>query len=414
MSQIMVLGAGMVGVSSALALQARGHQVTLVDRRGPGRETSFGNAGFIQAEAVEPYAIPRDLRTLLSYATGRSNDIVYDPAQLPRIAKVLLAYWRNSAPARHRAIAATYARLAQRSTADHQPLIAASGQDNLIRRTGYAQVFRDGSVFDGAAREAERLKAEYGVRVTAKDAATFASAEPGVKRPVAGALAWDDTWTCADPGALTAGYADLFTRQGGRFVDGDALSLTQSATGWQIDSAEGPVEAEQVVVALGPWGPDLLKRFGYRVPMLWKRGYHGHFDSPTPLSRPVMDAQNGIVMTPTTRGLRLATGAALVDREAPAEPRQLERGAKAVSDLVDLGPRVQEVQWFGHRPCLPDMLPLVGQAPRHPTLWLNFGHGHQGFTLGPTTALLLADAMDGQRDDLATALAPASRPAAIH
>ncbi|RLL72360.1 NAD(P)/FAD-dependent oxidoreductase [Paenirhodobacter hankyongi] len=413
MAQIIVLGAGMVGAGAALALQAHGHDVTLVDRRGPGEETSFGNAGFIQAEAVEPYPIPRDLRTLVAYAAGRTNDIVYAPGALPKMAPGLWSYFRNSAPARHRQISAIYARLTQRATADHQPLIAASGQDALIRRTGYGQVYRDPRALERAARGAERLQRDYGTASEVLDGPALARAEPALKTAVPGALFWHDCWTCADPGGLTAAYAALLVRRGGRFLTGDALSLAQSGAGWSVATKAGRIDAERVVVALGPWAPDLLARFGYRVAMLWKRGYHGHFDSPAALNRPLIDDANGVVMTPTRFGLRLATGAALVDRKAPADPVQLRRGAAAVADLIELGPRVEEPQWFGHRPCLPDMLPLLGEAPRHKGLWLDFGHGHQGFTLGPTTGLLLAEAMEGRRDALLDALAPAARPSVL-
>ncbi|WP_138466742.1 FAD-binding oxidoreductase [Poseidonocella sp. HB161398] len=413
MPQIIVLGAGMVGTGTALALQARGHDVTLVDRRGPGEETSYGNAGFIQAEAAEPYAMPRDLRTLAAYALGQSNDLVYDLAALPKMAPVLWRYFRNSAPAAHRRASAQYAQLVARATGDHAPLIAASGQDNLIRRTGYHQAYRDPRAFAAAAREAERLAAEYGVPSQALDSAALARAEPALKTPLPGAIFWESCWTTPDPGGLTAAYARLFAAQGGRVCRGDAMSLAPSGSGWTVATEEGPVAAAHAVVALGPWAPDLMARFGYRVSMLWKRGYHGHFDSPAALSRPLIDDANGVVLTPALRGLRIATGAALVARDAPADPVQLRRGAAAAGELLEIGPRVAEPQWFGHRPCLPDMLPLVGAAPRHPGLWLNFGHGHQGFTLGPTTGILLADALEGQSDPLLSALSPAARPGVL-
>lgn len=410
MAEVLVLGAGMVGVAAALELQTRGHAVVLVDRRGPGEETSFGNAGFVQGEAVEPYAMPRDLRTLAAYAVGRTNDLVYDPSALPRLAPVLWRYFRNSAPARHRQISAVYAQLVQRALADHAPLIEAAGQEPHIRRTGYLQIWRDARGAEAAAAETVRLIREYDVTVTALDGTAVAAAEPALKRPVAGGLLWGDCWTSDDPGALTVAYAELFTRRGGTVLRGEAASLARTGAGWQVDTASGPVGAAQAVIALGPWAPDLLARLGWRVAMLWKRGYHGHFAAPVRLQRPLIDADAGVVLSPMRRGLRIATGAALVARDAPSDPGQLLRGACAASELVEIGTRIAEPQWFGHRPCLPDMLPLVGAVPGEPGLWVDFGHGHQGFTLGPTTARLLADAMAGARTELLAALAPAARP----
>lgn len=413
MAESVVLGAGMVGVAAALELQARGQSVVLVDRRGPGEETSFGNAGFVQGEAVEPYAMPRDLRTLAAYAVGGTNDLVYDPSALPRMAPVLWRYFRNSAPARHRQISAVYAQLVQRALADHAPLIAAAGQEAHIRRTGYLQIWRDLRGAEAGAAEAERLARDYGVTVAALDGAAVAAAEPALKRSVAGGLLWGDCWTSDDPGALTAAYAELFTRRGGTVLRGEAASLARKGAGWQVETEAGPVDAAQAVIALGPWSPDLLARLGWRVAMLWKRGYHGHFETPARLVRPLVDGDAGVVLSPMRRGLRIATGAALVARDAPSDPGQLLRGACAASELLEIGTRVAEPQWFGHRPCLPDMLPLVGAVPGEPGLWVDFGHGHQGFTLGPTTARLLADAMAGERTALLSALAPAARSAVM-
>ncbi|RVV97218.1 FAD-binding oxidoreductase [Mesobaculum littorinae] len=409
MADFLVLGAGMVGVSSALALQAAGHAVTLVDRGAPGRETSFGNAGIIQAEAAEPYALPRDPLTLMRFALGRGNDVTWTAGGVAGMLPALWRYFRNSAPARHAAISRTYARLTARSTRDHAPLIAAAGLGNLITREGMGILFRDPAAYAAAVADAQRVRDAYGTRFRAVTGQDYAREDPAFLRPPAGVIHWLDSWSCAAPGDLTQGYATLFARRGGRLLTGDAASLRQEGAGWRVDTAEGPVAAEHAVIALGPWSPRLLAKFGYRIPMVCKRGYHGHFTAPRPPLRPFLDVSHGIVAAPMAGGLRLSTGAALVARDSPADPRQLERGRVGVSDLIELGPRVDEPQWSGTRPCLPDMLPLVGAAPRHPGLWMNFGHGHQGFTLGPTTAAILAQMVAGQTPEGLEALSPAQR-----
>jgi D-amino-acid dehydrogenase len=409
----MILGAGMVGITAALELQKRGYSVAVIDRRGPGEETSFGNAGVIQAEAVEPYAIPRDVDVLLNYALGRTNDLVYDWRALLRTAPVLLSYFRNSAPKQHKQASALYSQLVRRSTWDHEPLIEASGQHNLVQKSGYVHAYRSEKAFEQARQRADALAKNYGVGVKIEDGEALRLSEPALRRTLAGGISWTDAWTCTDPGGLTAGYAKLFIRRGGQMVRGDALSLRKTSAGWSVDTEEGVIDAAQAVVALGPWSADLLARLGYRLRMLLKRGYHGHFDSAIALNRPLMDAENGIVLSPMSRGLRIATGAALVDRDSPPVLRQLNHGEKVAADLIELGPRIKEPQWYGHRPCLPDMLPMIGRAPKHDGLWFDLGHGHQGFTLGPTSAVLLADAMEGKSEPLLSALAPAARPSVL-
>lgn len=409
MSQFLVIGAGMVGVSTALALQARGHDVALLDRAPSCRETSYGNAGIIQAEAAEPYALPRDLPTLVKHALGLNNDVVWRPSALLEMRAALWDYFRASAPNRHARISRLYAQLTSRATRDHAPLITAAGAQALVAQDGLAFVFRDAREFAAAVQDAERLRATYGITSRALDGAAYRAEEPALTRAPAGVIHWDQSWNCRDPGALTDAYAALFAQRGGCRLLGDATTLQRTPTGWRVTSHDGPVDAEQVVIALGPWSPGWLAGLGYRIRMVYKRGYHAHFNAPTPLRRPILDVSNGVVVAPMERGLRVTSGAALVRRDAPAQPKQLLRGTRALGDLIELGPRVDEPQWFGTRPCLPDMLPLVGKAPRHHGLWFNFGHGHQGFTLGPTTAQLLADAVDGQTSELIEGLSPARR-----
>ena len=409
MSEILVLGAGMVGVATALALQAQGHAVTLADRTAPGRETSFGNAGVIQVEAAEPYAMPRAPGQLLRYGLGLSNDLVWSPAGLTSMAPALWRYWRASAPARHAKTAALYAQLTSRATVDHAPLIQASGSENLISREGLALVFRNSAAFEAEAANATRLADTYGVTSRVLGGEDWRREEPALRSTPAGVVHYTGSWSASDPGALTRAYADLFQRRGGRVVLADAGTLAANGSGWRLTGPDGPIEVAQTVLCLGPWTGAALRRFGLRVPMVLKRGYHAHYDAPLRPRRPFLDTGNGVVFSAMRDGLRMTTGAALVAQDSPANPRQLTRAERQVGDLIELGPRTGTPPWFGTRPCLPGMLPMVGPVPGQNGLWVNFGHGHQGFTLGPTTAALLTEVMTGATTPLHDALAPATQ-----
>jgi D-amino-acid dehydrogenase len=396
MRSVIVLGAGMVGVSTAIALRDRGWDVVLVDRKTPGQETSFGNAGIIQVECVEPPAMPRSVPDLFDIALGRTNDVHYSFRELPFHAATLARYWWYSETRRHRAIARAWASLIGQATATHGVLIERAGVDNLIQRNGYRVLYRNQRDFETAIVDAERLRETYGVPYFIRSMQEMAWDEPSLKQAGVGGIHWRGPWTASDPGALVASYADLFARLGGRFATGEADTLATKGSGWTVKTGDGQAEAEQVVFALGPWSGDVLKRFGHRFPMVRKRGYHMHYRSPQPLRAPVMDTEFGYVLAPMARGMRITTGAHLARFDAPAAYDQLERAEAAARQLVDLGPRVEDKPWHGTRPCMPDMLPVIGQSQHHQGLWMNFGHGHQGFTLGPATASMLATMMAGE------------------
>lgn len=398
MTDCIVVGAGMVGVGTALALQERGWSVLLVDRSGPGTETSYGNAGIIQTEAVSPYALPRAPLELLRAAFGANNQIAWRLRDMPRQVGPLWRYWHNSEAGRHRTASQFYARMIRRAADDHAPLIEAAGAENLIRRAGLRELHRSARSFDLSARDAELKRQEFGVASIIEDGKAVSAAEPSLKANLAGAIHWTDPWSCSDPGALVQSYASLFVKRGGTFVQGDARGLRQDGSGWQIDTADGPHAARHVVLALGPWSPEILRTFGYKIPLVIKRGYHQHFSGAGP-KVPVLDVSNSTVATPMRAGLRILTGAELTPLGSVARHEQLNRSIKAISELFDIGAPVEHTPWFGSRPCMPRMLPVVGEAPRHKGLWLNFGHGHQGFTLGPTTGRILAERMTGEPED---------------
>ncbi|WP_347469171.1 NAD(P)/FAD-dependent oxidoreductase [Burkholderia stagnalis] len=394
----LVLGGGMIGVSVAVHLQQRGLSVALVDRKAPGNETSFGNAGLIQREGVYPYAFPRGFGTLLKYACNRSPDVRYHAAAMPKLAPFLYRYWRNSHPARHAAIARAYAPLIEHCVTEHRALIDAAGAGALLRDGGWLKVFRRAATRDAETRNAERWRAEYGVTFDALDAAGLRDAEPFLSKELIGALRYTGSDSIRDPHALVTAYARHFERLGGRIVTGDALTLAHDpGHSWRVDTAEGPLDAHAAVVALGPWSDLLCERLGYRLPLAVKRGYHMHYAAQpgARLNRPVLDADSGFLIAPMTRGIRLTTGAELGLRDTPATPAQLAAVEPVARRLFPLGARVDGVPWLGRRPCTPDMLPVIGAAPRHRDLWFAFGHAHHGFTLGPVTGRLVADLMMG-------------------
>ncbi len=388
----------MVGVSTALHLRQRGHEVVLVDRGAPGDGTSFGNAGIIQREAVVPYAFPRQVGQLARAMLRRGVDISYHTGALPANAPALARYWWNSAPARHRRISVAYASLIAHCLVEHGPFIELAGAEDLIRRDGWLETYRSPARLAAAAAEAERVAGEYGVASTLIDGAELARREPHLIERLAGAVHWREPWTVRDPAGLVQAYARAFEAAGGTIARGEVAGLAPTATGWQLKIDGRSAQAPQVVLATGPWSGAVSRDLGYRLPLFVKRGYHMHYahDPERPLNNWVSDLETGYVLAPMRAGIRLTTGAELAHQNAPATPVQLGRAEAIARRLFPLGPRVDPVPWLGSRPCTADMLPVIGPAPRHKGLWFNFGHGHQGLTLGPASGRLMAEMIDGE------------------
>ncbi len=395
-SSCVVIGAGMVGTSTAWHLRRRGHEVLLIDRGEPGQETSLGNAGLIQREAAEPYPFPRDWAKIWQVVTGQGFDIVWRASALPRVLPHVLAYAWHSRPGPYAGIARHYGALIAACTAEHERMVGAAGAQDLIDTRGYRKIFRSAAGFDHAARDAERLARSWGIDNRVEGPDELAQREPALRLTLAGAIHHASTWSVLDPGALVQRYAADFLAQGGRQLRAQVLALEPQGQGWSLRTSQGPVQAEQVVVAQGPWSQDLLGVLGYRFPLFVKRGYHQHYDGAHGLRGPVFDAEKGYLLVPMRSGLRLTTGAELALRDDAPQPTQLEPAEACARTLVELGRPLAVPPWLGSRPCMTDMLPVMGPAPRHRGLWFNFGHGHQGFTLGPVAGRLLAELISGE------------------
>ncbi|CAH0264843.1 FAD-binding oxidoreductase [Roseomonas sp. CECT 9278] len=394
-----VLGAGMVGVSVALHLRRRGYDVVLADRQAPGLGASFGNGGLIQREAVYPHPFPRAMAEILRIAKNQSIDAVYHPLALPGFVSPLLRYWWHSEPARYLDAVQAYSRLIVTSLDEHLACARGTEAMPLLRPIGWMRLFGDQRRLDAAVAQAEVARRDYDVNFAVLDGRALAAAEPHLLAERVGAIHWTDPVSVSDPHALTLAYAGQFAAAGGSIVLGDAATLQRTGSGWRVQGADGPIDAAEVVIALGVAAGEVTQRFGYAPPLFGKRGYHMHYGlrGNAVLNRPILDTDSGFLLAPMRAGIRLTTGAEFARVDAAPTPVQLDRAEPVARGLLPLAERVDDAPWMGIRPCTPDMLPIIGPLPGQPGAWCAFGHAHQGFTLGPTTGRLLAEMMTGDQ-----------------
>jgi D-amino-acid dehydrogenase len=391
-----VLGAGIVGTSIALQLAKRGLAVALVDRRGPGEETSYGNAGVIEGNTVFPPAFPSNFSALARIALKRAPEANYHLAHLPQAAPWLLAFFAASRPRRLIETARIIRPLFAHALAEHEALLTDAGALRYLRREGWLKVYRSDAAFAAIGRELD-VAAEFGIAHRRLDAEAARALEPHLAPVFRHAVHWPGAASVSNPLAVTKAYAARLESLGGVLISGEAGSLHRADGHWRIETAVGPLDAPEVVMALGPFAPDVLGRLGIRLPLGIKRGYHLHFQA-TPnasLTRPVVDIENGYCLAPMEQGIRLTTGAEFAARTAPPTPVQLDRLLPDARALLPFGEPVEATPWMGCRPCFADSRPVIGRAPGHAGLWLAYGHGHWGLTLGPATGRLVAEMMTG-------------------
>jgi D-amino-acid dehydrogenase len=391
---VVVLGAGIVGVSTAYAARQRGMSVVLVDRREPGSETSYGNAGIISSGSIAPLNNPSLWKALPKYLTNRHPALRWNPAWAARNAGWVMRLLANSAGPRLRPRAAALHGLIGASLKLHREWIVKAGAGHRIRETGWLKAWRGDAV--AAAKLEQALLTEFGIASELLDRQGISAIEPGILPVYKVGLLHSQTASVDAPGEVVKAYARMFAGAGGDLRQSNVKSIVPDGERWRVVLADGEILARHVVVALGPWSADLLRPLGYRVPLAFERGYHREF-KPNPartLQRPIHDADGSFLMTPMEQGVRVTSGVELTGRDAPSSFVQLDQVVPLAREVVEFGDAVGDT-WRGSRPTLPDSLPMIGPVPRHAGLWLAFGNQHIGFTTGPATGAAIAAMIAG-------------------
>jgi D-amino-acid dehydrogenase len=394
--RIAVLGAGMVGIACALELQRRGASVTLVDRRAPGMETSYGNAGVMARSSLLPFNHPGLWRSLPRLLGNRSAQLRHDPWFLARNLGWALGFLASARQSVFERTTVALDALIRLSMAEHRRLLAEAGAAHRLRDNGWIFLYRSSQGYEGGRLLRQTLE-RFGITAVTLDAFGLSDLEPDLAPVFSHALWIKDAASVDSPGRVAQAYAALFAARGGAIQCRHIERLASDGSGgWQIHDADGvALAADRVVLALGPWTRSFLAPLGIAVPMAFERGYHMHYSAQgvATLRRPVYDVAGGYVLSPMQDGLRLTTGVELADRDAPPTMAQLEMAEKSARQAFALGERLDASAWIGSRPTLPDSRPMIGELTGHAGLWLAFGHQHIGFCTGPGTAALLGALM---------------------
>ena len=387
----------MVGVSCALALQKRGLAVTLIDRREPGRETSYGNAGVLAASSIVPLNNPSLYAKISGYLGNRHPALNLSWRRAFRKPGWLLRFLWEARPSQARARIAALQALTGDTVERHRALMAEAGVSHRLRETGTLKLWRTEAGHEAARAEHDFL-ARHGIESQILDRQGISGVEPALNPIFHAGLLIPCVGSVDSPGAVTAAYAALFAERGGRIEQAAVTGLARDRDGWRASTASGQFEADIAVVALGPWSGDLLKPLGIDPWLDVERGYHRHLapQAGARLSRTIYDVDGAFYMAPMEQGYRVTSGVDLSFRDAPDDHRQIDGATVAAREAFPLGEVVGET-WRGARPTLPDSLPMIGEAPRHPGLWLAFGNQHVGFSTGPITGEIIAALVCGEK-----------------
>ena len=396
MAEVIVIGAGVIGLSTALMAQARGLSVTVVDREGPAAGASAGNAGAFAFTDILPLASPGILRKAPKWLLDPLGPLSIPPAYALQIAPWLFRFWRACSPRAVAASTTAQTRLMDLSRAELEPFLAATGTLGMLRKDGNLQVYESEREFR-ASLPGWQAREAHGIEFRHMTAADMAALQPGLSPRFIKGTFTPGWFSIADPKDYVLALADRFRAQGGTILTAEVTRLEPHESGVYIRTNGKSLSADKVVIAAGAFSHRIAASLGERIPLETERGYNttlppGAFD----LRCQMTFGGHGFVISRLSSGIRVGGAVELGGLSLPPNYKRSEamlQKAKAfLPDLKTGG----GTQWMGFRPSLPDSLPAIGRSKASPRVIHAFGHGHLGLTQSAGTARLVADLLTDQ------------------
>lgn len=391
--EVIVIGAGIVGVNAAAMLAEAGHRVTVIDRKGVAEETSKGNAGALAFADIMPLASPRIMRKAPLWLIDPLGPLSIPPRYLPRLLPWLWRFWHASWPSRIEASCIAQTSLMQLARREALALYERAGLSGMIRHDGSLELYESEAEFNASLSGWSR-RAQAGVEFRHVRGDELSALQPGLSPAFVAGTFVPEWMTVSDPQHLAQAVWTHAERLGARFEKAEVMILENSAGKTTLVMADGSRRtAKEIVVAAGAWSKRLLRGLtGLAIPLETERGYNttlpaGAFD----LRRPLIFGGHGFVVTPLSAGLRVGGAVELGGLDLPPNyARSDAMLAKAKRFLPGLKTE-GGTQWMGYRPSLPDSLPVMGRLPGHDDVILAFGNGHLGLTQSAAMGRLVTD-----------------------
>ncbi|MEM6637323.1 MAG: FAD-dependent oxidoreductase [Pseudomonadota bacterium] len=398
---VAIIGAGIVGVSTAIWALREGLKVILIDREGPAAGTSFGNGGVLASCSVVPVSTPGLL--------GKAPRMLMDPNQplflkwryLPRLLPYLTRYLRhaNATDARKRAEAMVP--IIGESLADHLALADGTGAEAWIKPSDYLFLYEDRTHYESDAFGWDTRR-DLGFAWDELESQDMRDYDPCFGASIGFAARLRDHGRISDPGAYVVALAGYAEAQGARIIKADVDDIVREngrTTG--VRAAGETIACDAVVVATGAWSGPLAAKLGLNVPLETERGYHIDLWEPSVVPRaPVMVASGKFVITPMEGRVRLAGVVEFGGLSAPPSRAAFDLLERNVRKAIPGLEWKEQTEWMGHRPAMADSTPLIGPVPNIPGAYFGFGHDHVGLTGGPKTGRLLSQLIAGKQPNI--------------
>ena len=401
MKNILIIGAGIVGICTSIELIKKGYSVTLMDPNQPGSQTSYGNAGVITDSSLMIINNPQLLKSLFQLIFKNQTSFRYSKSfifsRLIWVLRFLMFSHKN-----HVKFAAKALRELQvLSLNTHKKLIKKTNSNNIISKPGWLKLFKTSESYKKYSLELEVLnkhKAKYTTLNTTQIEKQF----PDLEVKFFKGILFKNSIRVKSPLKLSKKYFNYFLESGGKFVQESCKDLQYIKDKWVIFSNKNKSYFDQVVISTGPWSKNILSNLGYNIPLAWERGYHHHFSTKKKISinPAIYDVEGGFVYSSNGSDVRVTSGVELTFLDAVQNEIQINESIQKLRKIIPLNKKLIDKPWLGSRPTIIDSLPMIGKAPRHKNLWFNFGHNHIGLSTSAGSAVIISEMIQNKKTSI--------------
>jgi D-amino-acid dehydrogenase len=388
---VVIIGAGFIGVATAQWLQMHGHKVTLVDEDPFKEGAYYGNACTIATYANIPVGTPAVIKQILSLLFNPQSPLSVRWSYFPALLPWLYHFALSSMPHKVENIARELGILLSEVNSAFEPIFKESNASGLIDRNGSMYLYSSEQSFTNARADIE-LRRRSGIPVQELSHADISDLEPNLNPIYHRGLLFNDGYHIRNPLQLLKNMGDSVKAKGGQILRGKVLAINRVGSNeFSIATDNGNLRGNKVVVAAGAWSKKLASQIGDKVPLDTEQGYHVMYNGAQDLlARPVGWADVGFYMTPMDTALRAAGTVELGGLNNPSNPKRVKLIADTVKKLL---PQLNDYdsQWTGFRPSMPDSMPVIGPSAIDKDVFYAFGHGHIGMTLSGVTGKIIAD-----------------------
>ena len=389
-TEISIIGAGIVGLSSAINLVKRGSKVTLIEKDLKGQPASYGNASWLSSPSITPVLMPGMFKKIPKMWLSKDGPLFLRFPGVLKMIPFLIKYLSYTKKEKVEHISKNLAFLLKDSIGEHRELAKGSKAERWIEDSPFLFIYKNKTDFENDSYTWS-LRKKHGFELIEVQKEELNRIFPGLSHEYTFAIKIENQGYISNSQNYLDDLIDYYKSLGGEIIENEVLDINPSGDNFIIKLKNSDLFTEKVLISSGVYSGDFVKKFNVKVPIESERGYHLElFDTNIRINHPIMNGYLKLAITPRPTGIRFAGLVEFGSLNSKPNPKAFELLMRNAQSMFPGITFKRKMEWSGHRPSTVDSLPVIGASERSNNLFFAYGHHHIGLTAGPKTGKMIA------------------------